>query len=499
MTSQNQKKAALMKGKIFFYSLLIVALCGAFYFKNNADSIYAGLGDYYYKQNNIKKAQEYYEHSFSLGNQNSKQREAYVNSIINSPLTTDGQRKLAAIAEDTVQDSASYTAKSFLYDLMREIHYKYPLNYIKQAPFNQKILRWGKLPITYTYLNTNGVPEEFINEIDSAFQEWEKASSHKILFSKIKESNADILIDFQQTKVEDLEYGKKYVVAYTIPSTHINKLKNMRIKFYLQDPEGNYFTRNQVYNTALHEIFHALGFMGHSYEKNNIMYLAKDSNTVINDSRERLTEADINTLALLYKIEPDITNSKELEGEYIPYLVLGDAKEVNKSKAKEAKNYIRQAPGLPSGYIDLAESYVAEKRYPEAIRSLEKALRLADSNEIKCIIYYDLAVSYYYINHNEMAEEYINKALAIRDGDEMHFLLAEIYVNQKKPEKAAEEYKYLTRKAPKNIDYAINYANIYIRQKKYLEARKILKNYIKNNPNEKNNPRFSAYGILLAL
>ena len=111
-----------MKGKIFFYSLLIIALCGAFYFKNNADSIYAGLGDYYYKQNNIKKAQEYYEHSFSLGNQNSKQREAYVNSIINSPLTTDGQRKLAEIAEDKVQDNASYKAKIFLYDLMREIH-----------------------------------------------------------------------------------------------------------------------------------------------------------------------------------------------------------------------------------------------------------------------------------------------------------------------------------------------------------------------------------------
>ncbi len=487
-----------MKVRIAFYSFLILVLCGSLYFRNNADTIYAGLGDYYYRHNNIPKAQEYYEYSFRLGNKDSKQRETYVNSLINSPLTIDSQRKLAGIAEDKIQDSASYKAKYFLYDLMREIHRKYPLNYIKQAPFNQKIVRWGKIPITYAYLHTSGVPQEFIKEIDTAFSDWEKASSHSILFSKVNTDDANILIDFQQNKVEDLEYGKKYVVAYTVPSTHSNKLKNMRIKFYLQDPEGNYFTQNQVYNTALHEIFHALGFMGHSYEKNNIMYLAKDSNTIIDDSREELSKADINTLKLLYKIEPDITNSKELAGEYIPYLVLGDAEEVNRSKAKEAKNYIRQAPGLPSGYIDLAESYVAEKRYPEAIRSLEKALRLADSEEIKCIIYYNLAVSYYYINHTELAEEYIKKALDIRNSDEMHFLLAEIYVSQNKPEKAVEEYQYLTRKAPKNIDYAINYANIYIREKKYLKARKILKNFIKNNPNEKNNPRFSTYGFLLA-
>lgn len=487
-----------MKGKIFFYSFLIVVLCGAFYFRNNADTIYAGLGDYYYKQNNIEKAREYYEHSFALGNNNSKQREVYVNSIINSPLTLDGQKKLAAIADDKIQDLASYKAKSFLYDLMREIHRKYPLNYIKQAPFNQKVLRWGKLPITYAYINTDRVPQTFVQEIDSAFQTWEIASSHGILFSRVNTKDANILIDFQQNKSENLEYGKKYVVAYTVPATHLNKLKNMSIKFYLQDPAGNYFSKNQIYNTALHEIFHALGFMGHSYEEDNIMYLSKDNNTLIQDSRERLTEADINTLKLLYKIEPDITNAQDLKGEYIPYLILGDAKEVNRSKAKEAKNYIRKAPGLPSGYIDLAESYVAEKRYSDAIKSLEKALRLADTNEVKCIIYYNLAVSYYYINHNEMAEEYIKEALKIKNSDEMRFLLAEIYVNQNKPEKAAEEYKYLTQKAPKNIDYAINYANIYIRQKKYLEARKILKNYIKNNPKEKNNPRFSSYGILLA-
>ena len=486
-----------MKLRIFFYSLLCCALIGSLYFKNNADSIYAHIADNYYKKNQIQKAQEYYEKSFALGNKNAKQREAYVNSIITSPLTVESQQKLANIAEDKIQDEASLRAKYFLYDLKQEIHRKYKLNYIKQAPFNQKILRWGKLPITYTYRNTQGVPAQFIQEIDNAFTEWEKASAHKVLFSKINNNDANILIDFQSNKAEDLEYGKKYVVAYTVPNVMGAKLKNMQIKFYLQDPSGEYFTQNQIYNTALHEIFHALGFMGHSYDKKNIMYLSKDNNTLINDSREEITEADVSTLELLYKIKPDITNSDELKSEYVPYLILGDDEEVNFSKAREAKNYIRQAPTLPNGYIDLAESYVTEKRYPEAIRNLEKALSLADSDDIRYIVYYNLAVSYFYINHMEMARDYVSKAFEIKDSEELHYLLAEIYLKEEKTEHAVEEYKGLTESYPRNMDYAINYANIYVKKHDYVSARKILKNFLKNNPNEKNNPRLSPYGAIL--
>ena len=80
------------------------------------------LGNRYYKQNNIKKAQEFYEKSFALGNKDTGVREIYVNSIINSPLDIDAQEKLVRLAEDNIQDAASIKAKYFLYDLKREIH-----------------------------------------------------------------------------------------------------------------------------------------------------------------------------------------------------------------------------------------------------------------------------------------------------------------------------------------------------------------------------------------
>lgn len=484
-----------MKSRIFFYSFLALILLGALYFRNNADDVYSALGDFYYKKD-LAKAQNYYEKSFVLGNKDPEKRKVYVTSLINSPLTVESEEKLARIAEDEIQDEASSRARSFLYDLKLEIHDRYRSNYIKQAPFNQKILRWGKLPITYCYVNTSGVPSEFVEEIDNAFSEWERASGLQVKFARV-DKNADIIIKFQQNKVEDLEYGKKYVVAYTTPVINSDKLKNMDIKFYLQDLEGNYFTRNQIYNTALHEIFHALGFMGHSFDRKNVMYLAKDNKTLVDDSRQSLTEADISTLILLYKIKPDITNSDELKGEYIPYLLLGDDEEVNSAKAREAKNYIHHAPTLPNGYIDLAESLVAEKKYSQAIKNLEKALRLADTEEMRYIIYYNLAVSYYYVNHQEMAQSYIQQALEIKNSNEMHYLLAETYVNQGKDALAKEEYKKLVKREPQNIDYAINYANIYVKERDYFNARKILKNYLKHNPQERKNPRLKAYNLLL--
>ena len=486
----------MTKFKLIFYSILLVILSAAVYFRLNTGDIYAHIGNYYYKHNNIPKAQMFYEKSFYMGNENTALRETYVNSIINSPLTVESQEKLVKIAKGNINDRASEKSKFFLYDLKREVHRKYKYNYIKQAPYNQKIVRWNKMPVTYCYKNVSSAPQDYIKEIDNAFAEWEK--NGPILFSKIDNpKDANILINFVGNKAEDIEFGKKYIVAYTVPLINLNKLEKMEITFYLKNPDGTTFSSNQIYNTALHEIFHALGFMGHSFDDENIMYLAKDNNALLNDSRAELTEADITTLRLLYKIKPDITNSNELESEYTPYLVLGDDNEVNSSKIKEAKNYIWQAPTLPGGYIDLAESYAAQKNYPAAVKNLEKALTLADTDDIKYIIYYNLAVSYFYINHLEMALDYTNKAMEIQNTGELHFLLAEIYTSQGEDTLAIKEYKYLTAQAPDNMDYVINLANIYLKKHRYLDARKVLKNFIKNNPKERKNKRLAGYGILL--
>ena len=474
--------------------LLTALLGGVLYYNTHLENIAALQADYYFKKNDMTKAQTYYERAFQAGLTDSKARDLYVNSIINSPLDIKAQEKLVNFLNYPIEDSAKLKVEYFLYDLKREIYKKYPKNYISQTVFNQKVLRWSNNPITYGFVYENDTPEYFDKEIENAFTEWEKATSHQLLFTK-EDKNPNIIIKYGSENPANKD-NPKHVVAYTTPIITTGKLKNMVITFYQKDPTGEYYTENQVYNTALHEIVHALGFMGHSYDKENIMYLTKDSQAVAEDLRETLTEADINTVKLLYKIKPEITNLSEPNGEYIPYLVLGNDEEVSYSKTKEAKNYIKKVPTLPGGYIDLAESYVAQKDYPNALKSLEKALRLSDTDDARRIAYYNLAVVYYYLDHTELALENLEKAREIKDSEDIHYLLAELYVKQKNIPDAINEYKFLISKNPSNIEYTIALTNTYVRNRNYLKARSVIKNYIKNNPQERNNPRFNSYGVL---
>ena len=478
--------------KIYLYSFLFLLVIFAFLFRTHAGEFYGTIGNYYYKQGNIQQAQNFYERAFLLNNNDYKLRINYVNSIINSPLTIKSQEKLVKIVESDIKDSASVNAEYFLYNLKREIHNKYPENYIKQAPYNQKIVHWGKMPITFGFKNPYAANDELIKGVTDAFNELERASSCRINFKQVK-INPDIWVEFIEEDIKSPEYGKKYIVAYTSPTITQNKLENMTIKLNIKDLDGKIYSQNQIYNTSLHEIFHALGFMGHSYNKENIMHMAKDNETLQNDSKSALTYADKITLQLLYKIKPDITNANELEYNYVPYLILGDNDDINYTKFNEAKNYIRKAPNIPNGYIDLAEALVEQKRYTEAIKYLEKALQVSHNDDSRYITLYNLAVAYYYQELFELALDYVNYAQEINDKDELHLLKAEIYGKQNKTKEAIKEYEYLIKNNQQNIDYAVNLANIYLKKHDYLKARSILKNFLNRNPQEKNNPKLSSY------
>lgn len=482
------------KARIFAYSFLFIFIIVSLVFRNHATQIYENLGNYYYKKNDTQKAQEFYERAFLLGNESSSLRNNYVNSIINSPLTIEAQEKLVAIinGEKDIKDSAYYDARYFLYNLKREIHNKYPENYILQASYNQKIMHWGKMPITYSIKNPYLATDDVLRSVVDAFNEWERVSSGRIKFSQVK-INPNIWVEFINEDFLSPKEDKKYIIAYTTPITSQNTLENMVIKINLKNLEGGLFTPNQIYNTSLHEIFHALGFMGHSYEKNDVMYMSQNKDLTVDDKRLYLTSADKSTLELLYKIKPDITNADELKYNYVPYLVLGGDEDINYTKMREAKNYIKRAPSLPNGYIDLADALAAQKRYKEASDCLEKALRITKNKDSIYIIYYNLAVINFYQNSYNIAVDYIKSAMQIKNSEELHFILAEIYLKQEEYEKSIKEYSYLIEKNPAKIDYSINLANIYIKKHKYLAARKVLKQFITKNPKERNNPKLSTY------
>ena len=226
------------------------------------------------------------------------------------------------------------------------------------------------------------------------------------------------------------------------------------------------------------------------------MYLTKDTKYENNNLHKELSSADIDTIKLLYKTKPDITNSKDNDSEYIPYLVLGTKEEMNDTKFEEANLYIDKAPNLPSGYIDLAEAYVNIKDYKNALKNLNKALQLAKTKEVQAMIYYNLAVVYLYSDEIKLAKNCLKLSMQIQDSEEKHFLLSEIFVKEGLYDSAIKEYTILLNKNPNNTDYAISLINIYILNRYYLNARKTLKTFFKHNPEEKRNPKFNSYGVL---
>ena len=483
-----------IKSKLQILLLIFALFCGYKLISCNINVLYSKIANYYYKNNNISMAQEYFERAFEAGSRDSRVRDVYVDLIINSPITTDSQEKLVKIVQKKIYDSANTKAEFFLMDISRDIHRKYFENYIKNAVYNQKVVRWGEMPITYDFINTHRVPQYYLNEFNNALVELEKTTNNLLSFTR-NDENPNIIINFvNENLVKD--DNLKYVAAYTTPKIVADKLENMEIVFYSRDSRNKQYSHNEVYNIALHEIIHALGFMGHSDNKNDVMYLTKDFKPASYVERKALTEADLNTILLLYKTKPDITNVENTNSEYIPYLVFGTQEDVNNSKIKEAKTYIGRVPYLSSGYMDLAEAYVNSKNYNKALKTFEKALQYAENEDIKAMVYYNLAIVHLYLNELNLAKENVLKSIDINDSEEKHYLLGEIYLKEKDYKSAIKIYSSLLESNPDNIDYAVALINANVVKMNYLQAGKILRTFIKNHPEEKNNAKFKRYRIL---
>lgn len=469
--------------------IILLILCfGQIYFQRNSADLLGRIALHSFGKNDVR-ALQYAEEAFRSGNIDSELRERYVDTILQKEMTLSSQEKLYKFLEYEVDDIANVKVEQAFYDLRREVFYEYPNNYISQAPVNQKILRWSSNPIKYSFTAEKDaeVPFYFTEEIIKAFQEWEKATDRKVCFVQ-DDKMPDIIVLYRAENPAD-EEDKKYIAAFARPIFNANKLEYSQIDFYLHKPSGEYYSKNYVYNTALHEIAHALGIIGHSGDRRNILYLSSNPTSVLLDKREKLSEADIVTMKLLYDIKPDITKGKA-EGKYIPYVVLGGKEDIVSAKMREAKNYIKKAPQIPAGYIDLAEAYSVQKEYKKSLANLLKALKYANDEEMTAMINYNIAITYYNLKNYEIAMSYLEKASLYKEDEEISKLRFLLYKELKDVDKMQD----IISKNSQNIEYVIILMNFYIENKQPLKARKVLKDFINQNPVEKNNPRFNSYG-----
>lgn len=427
---------------------------------------------------------------------NDSHRKFFLDTIKRLGINYDAQEALLAFIDDGIYDLYQTQAIEYLHSLQENIIEKYSPNYIDFIPYNNKIIRWGETPIKVKIAKADkDIDLYFINEVERALMEWQNVVGNKFEF-RFVDNNPDILIEFAEISDEEREKNifNHYVVANTEPEFDENTLNKMTITLYTKNNKGQLFTRQETYNTALHEIAHALGIFGHSNNPQDVLYLTAIK-TQENEYKE-VSQSDINTMKLLYEIKPDITSGKA-EYSIHPKIIFGSEDEINKTKFNEAHNYIKQAPSLPNGYIDLAQAAIFARDFDEAKTCLKKAIKYATDNNTKFIIYYNFAVICYETGDMNKALFYATKAREFRDKNSVTALMANIHYKKREYSKAIEQYEILVNNYPISIMYSVNLAKLYINRGKIITGIRVLNKLAENNPDAINDKRVKPFRLLM--
>lgn len=258
-------------------------------------------------------------------------------------------------------------------------------NYLTHVISNGKIVHFdlSKMPLKVYIADGLGIPGwdgRLKQAVQSAMRTWQTATRGKVSFSQTwTEANADIVVRWQKNFSDNLlGYNPFQSVGNTIVRSDINLAvyypsSNERIPY------------GELVTIATHEMGHAIGLQGHSPYQNDIMFYSTDH--AVNQA---LSQRDINTIAMLYKLDADVQNSTATSTiQTKKYFLLYEQglKAQNGNRASEAISYYRQAIALngrlPEAKFNLGALLINEgnkmvklNNLPGAKRNFEEAARL---------------------------------------------------------------------------------------------------------------------------
>jgi len=413
---------------VLFVALVYKSPFSALYNYNKAKALFDA------KQ--YEQSLPYFERSLFADNKGILARFYYVLALSKSNPSYSVQKKLYEMSESPIIDEASKYAKSQVVSLKYKLLEGIDNNYIYNASLGNDILRWDirSFPLKIYIEKVSDIPNYYYSEIDKALNEWVKYTNF-VKFSKVETpDNANIVIKFKNIPNDLCNAGVcKYVTAYTEPDVNKDKvLKQMVLTIYKTNPLKKHFSKDEIFNTALHEIGHTLGIMGHSDNPNDIMYAIKDNLVPIEQynfiGNHTLSKSDIRTLVLLYRIKPTISNVKNLSSEnfyYAPLVIGSDDVRLYK-KIAENVDYVKKYPNFASGYINLAAVYADAGDFDSSLSTLNKGEAYVQNEDEKFLIQYNRAVIYYNKQEYDKALSSANSAKMIKDNQNVRELISDI-------------------------------------------------------------------------
>lgn len=475
--------------------------------------IYLNIGKKDFSKKDYISAYKSLRFANSLNAKNREVRYYFAKTLINLKPTLEVQQELYKLSESKSSDSAALLADMQIQKWKELVLSKVGENYIEQVPLNDQVLRWdvNTFPLKVCIKNeaVNPLPDYYVNEIQKAFSQWQKSTSDFMRFKfvdDLEEPQIIVKITTNNQTKNCTEKECQYIAAFTAPTIKDDMLQNMTITLYDLAGNNRPFSPKQLYNIVLHEIGHSLGIMGHSYNKNDLMYMEQDQDNDMSSNTSDfrfISSADVNTLKLLYMLIPDITNTPKekfsTKGQIFAPIIMGSEEEMTSRKILEAQNYIKSAPELPNGYILLSAAYSEEQEYSKAVEALNKALELSSTDNDRFVVYYNFAVLYMNIQDWQNALRYAEMAKQIKTDStsDIDGLIAAINFNKGNKAFAKQAYiKSLDKNPGKTID-AINLARIYLKEFNFIAAGRTLNNLVQANPEAKNDPVIRRYRILM--
>ena len=412
------------------------------------------------------------------------------------PPTYNNQKLLYDISQLEDCDEASQLADDVLANMRGQLMQQAGSNYSDNILFDDRLIRWNNSkPITYS-INGNNVPQEYIDVVKEAFMQWQTVTNGEINFNESGNPNANINVSFVDSILDSASYDPN-MIGKTDPIVDRNDvLQNMKVSIKKRDAHGNDYNVDQLYTLALHEIGHALGLGAHSSDPNDIMYYTGDR--MEEGYRKDITDRDLNTLRLLYRMVPDVIDVPIPESEY-DNLIYHEA-----VTAYPGENFEREIQRLLNElqndrkniitWVDLAINYAYKKQYARSNYILDNVIPLVSTDlPNQQVVLYNLAANYYKLREYDTSSRYLNMAEGIKSDFDTQLLGTFLDVRQGRIDIAKTKLETILKKYPDNVDVALKLAEVYHIKKDTQNEQKVIEDFVRRNPQAAKDRRIRKY------
>ena len=412
------------------------------------------------------------------------------------PPTYENQKKLYDITQLEDCDQASELAEAALLTMRNDLESQVGSNYADNILYDDQLIRWNNSrPITYSI--NGAVPEEYIDTVRNAFMDWQTATNGEISFKEtMGNKNANIIVNF----VNDISsYGvfDPVAVAKTIPAINNETLNRMDIYIKKTNSRGEQYNTDQLMTVALHEIGHALGLGGHSAYEDDVMYYTGD-NITDETGMKNITDRDLNTLRLLYRMVPDVIDTPIPASEYnnllYHYVITSYPGENFEMETRRLLNQLQNDRKNVIIWVDLAINYAYKKNYYRSNYILDNVIPLVQNDlPNQHVVLYNLAANYYKLKDYDKSTNYLMMAEHIKQDFDTKLLETFLDVRYGRLDTAKEKLNVILRQYPDNVDVALKLAEVYHIEKNKKMENQVIDDFLKKNPKAIKDRRIQKY------